>query len=198
MMFPSRKKRYCTSMLKIFPLKQWLSVNYPHEQVINPVGVRAAESRARAKLEEWEDLDWATTWRPLLAWSEQDVIDIHTRHGLAPNPLYLRGAKRVGCWPCIFSRKKEIEMVARLTPERIDEIRELEKIVTEGARKRCEARGEELDGVRSFFHPHVGDGRMKPIDEIVAWSRTSYGGKQTEIFTDDDRAGCMRWGLCES
>jgi len=185
-MFPSRLRRYCTSFLKIYPFMQWLSMNYPHDQVVNATGIRAAESRARAELEEWEDLDWATTWRPLLTWSEQDVIDIHTRHGLAPNPLYLMGARRVGCWPCIFSCKKEIEMVARLTPERIDEIRELERMLTEKA-----------NAPRAFFHPH--DKREIPtIDDVVAWSRTAHGGKQYEMFTEDDRAGCMRWGLCES
>lgn len=95
-MFPSRTRRFCTEQLKLVPLKAHMSRLADDTPVINAIGIRAAESQARSKLTEWEwndDFDcW--TWRPLIAWSEQDVIDIHTRHGLAPNPLYLRGAQR--------------------------------------------------------------------------------------------------------
>lgn len=36
-------------------------------------------------------------WRPLLTWSYDDVIEIHQAFGIKPNPLYLKGAERVGC-----------------------------------------------------------------------------------------------------
>lgn len=62
-------------------------------------------------------------WRPLLRWSEQQVVDIHHRHGLCPNPLYLPGASRVGCRPCIFVLKAEVRLIADTGPARIVRLR---------------------------------------------------------------------------
>lgn len=165
---------------------------------MSAVGIRAAESEARSKMVEWEwnkDFDcWV--WRPLLKWSEQEVIDIHTRHDLRPNPLYLKGAERVGCWPCIFARKSEIRMLAEIDPGRVDEVRALEEELTVLASQRAEAKGEELKHRRTWFQGQEA-GFTMPIDEAVAWSRTSRGGKQVELFAPP-REGCMRWGLCET
>lgn len=105
-MFPSRVRRFCTQELKVKPMQRYLSARIDGgEDMINAVGIRAAESEARSRMPEWEWQDGfdCEVWRPLLRWSEQDVIDIHRRHGLAPNPLYLLGASRVGCWPCIYA-----------------------------------------------------------------------------------------------
>ena len=92
--------------------------------------------------------------RPLIDWTEAQVIDIHKRHNVPPNPLYLRGAKRVGCWPCINSRKAEVRQVAESDAQRIDLIRELEGIVTDLAKKRALARGDAfvhaVDGSEKF------------------------------------------------
>jgi len=51
-------------------------------------------------------------WSPLTRWTLDDVIAIHRHHDLRPNPLYLLGAARVGCWPCIFARKAELRLIA--------------------------------------------------------------------------------------
>ncbi|KKN01856.1 hypothetical protein LCGC14_1123530 [marine sediment metagenome] len=200
-MFPSRLRRFCTEELKIKPIKRHLDT-YDCE-VVNAVGIRAAESKARAKMPRWEpwpagDCD---VWRPLIAWTEQDVIDIHAEHGLVPNPLYLRGAKRVGCWPCIFSRKEEIAMVAEQTPWRIDEIRQLEKDVGDVAEKRYAKRGETFESLGynrpTMFHDRGRRMTPIPIDEVVAWSKTARGGRQLMLLNVEP-PGCVRWGLCES
>jgi 3'-phosphoadenosine 5'-phosphosulfate sulfotransferase (PAPS reductase)/FAD synthetase len=201
MMFPSRRIRFCTQELKVFPLAEYVKAF--DVEVVNAVGVRAAESAARAKLSEWE---WSDTfdcdvWRPIIAWSEADVIAIHKRHGLAPNPLYLMGASRVGCWPCIHARKSEVRLVADVDPARIDEIRSLEAEVQEGARARYEAKGETFESMGysppTFFQGPIEDRKMWPIDKVVTWSRTSRGGRQLEMFTDP-HGGCVRWGMCEA
>ena len=171
-------------------------------EVLNTVGIRRAESEARSKMAEWE---WSDTmdcevWRPLIRWTEQEVIDIHKRHGLAPNPLYLKGAERVGCWPCVFARKEEIRFISENDPERINKIRELEGLVTLKAKARLETRGEALTNNPSWFQArNGGTGQCWPIDQVVQWSRTSRGGKQFELFAaNESDAGCMRWGLCET
>lgn len=193
-MFPSRTRRFCTEQLKLVPLKAHMSRLADDTPVINAIGIRAAESQARSKLTEWEwndDFDcW--TWRPLIAWSEQDVIDIHTRHGLAPNPLYLRGAQRVGCYPCIYARKAEI---AALPQSVIDRLSPLEHELTADAIARGVERPE-----RAFFHLHDpanhASGFM-PIERVREWARSDRGGRQMLLLDAPSEPGCMRWGLCE-
>lgn len=200
-MFPGGTRRFCTDELKMKPivahmLKRAAETGRP---VVSVVGVRAAESAKRAAMPEWDgytsragDFD---IWRPLITWSEQDVIDIHHRHGLPPNPLYLRGAQRVGCWPCIHARKSEVRLIADLDPARIDLLEHLESEVTEIARSRAEDKGEELKTPRSFF---IGKGHKQPkIRDVVEWSRTSRGGKQLQLLDPDPNTGCLRWGMCE-
>jgi 3'-phosphoadenosine 5'-phosphosulfate sulfotransferase (PAPS reductase)/FAD synthetase len=202
-MFPSRMQRFCTQLLKVDPMKRHIRLlQDAGDDVVNAVGVRAAESEARSKMQEWEwqNVMDCEVWRPLIHWTEQDVIDIHRRHGLSPNPLYLKGAERVGCWPCVFARKEEIRFIADADPGRIDRIRELEGLVTLKAKERNEARGDTLKNNPSWFQArNGGTGECWPIDTVVQWSKTSRGGKQFELFAaSESDAGCMRWGLCET
>lgn len=189
-MFPSRKRRFCTQELKVRPMAKHL--RSLGSDVVNAVGIRGSESEARSKLFEWEWTEdfGCETWRPLMTWSEADVIAIHARHGLRPNPLYLKGATRVGCWPCIYARKAEIRMVAETDPARIDRLRELEEKVSAGAGEQrgwFQAKTEEDGG----FPPW-------PIDKVVEWSKTAHGGRQFELFAPDREPGCFRWGLCDT
>lgn len=201
-MFPSRLKRFCTTDLKMKPLARFVKAmaDGADSDIVNVIGVRAAESEARRSLpeREWDDFFGCEVWRPIIRWTEDDVIAIHKRHGLVPNPLYLRGASRVGCWPCIHARKSEIKLVADTDPGRIDEIRKLERDV--------EALGKPLpDGRtarRAFFQlPTPNGATFIPIDDVVRWSRTIRGGKvedkRGELFANFND-GCARWGMCES
>lgn len=200
-MFPTRLRRFCTDELKMKPIARYISnVQDDGEEVVSAAGVRAAESAARAKMPEWEWSDGldCEVWRPLITWSEQDVIQMHQRHGVAPNPLYLKGAgvARVGCWPCIHSRKSEIRKISEMTPEVIDTIRHLEELVAIGVSRKIKERGETLDGqLPTFFY---GTNGYTPIDEVVAWSKTAHGGKQTELFAPETEPGCVRWGMCST
>lgn len=205
-MFPSAGRRWCTEELKIKPIRDY--IDSLDEEVISAVGVRADESAARSVLEEWEEWQLgrmieATTWRPLIAWTEADVIAIHQRHGIPPNRSYFRGSSRVGCWPCIRSRKSEIRNIADNDPERIAIIRDLEAVVEEMTRAKVEARGEAYREVglllTGWFQAPVGGGVERwPIDKVVEWSRTSHGGRQFELFAArPHELGCVRWGMCE-
>lgn len=194
-MFAGRITRFCTQELKVFTVRDLVQEIHAEERIpINVVGIRAAESAARAKLPEHEistSLD-CVIWRPLIGWSEADVIAIHKRHRVPPNPLYLRGSSRVGCWPCIFARKSEI---AALDDGRIAVIERLEAIIEELARAKKAKKGEELDRVPTFFS-RPGRG---PIREHIAWSKTARGSdeedRQIGFLGMND--GCLRWGLCD-
>ena len=197
--FPSRKVRWCTEELKIIPFAKVIKAL--DEEPVVCIGIRAAESKSRAAMPIWGERSKAydcEMWRPIKHWTERDVISIHNELGVLPNPLYLRGARRVGCWPCILGRKSEIRLIADTDPKRIDRIRELEKEVGAVHKAKVEARGETQGQAPTFFHAKIGKGYW-PIDKVVEWSRTSRGGKQFELFdADQGDEGCMRWGLCET
>ncbi|MHB8734254.1 MAG: phosphoadenosine phosphosulfate reductase family protein [Terriglobales bacterium] len=139
MMFPSRLRRFCTQQLKVYPMQRYLSALMDAgADIVNAVGIRGEESANRAKATEWEWSEGfdAEVWRPLIAWTEEQVIAIHTTHGLRPNPLYLAGARRVGCWPCIHARKSEIRLLADFDPGRVITLRNLEAKISKGAEER--------------------------------------------------------------
>lgn len=112
--------------------------------------------------------------------------------GLAPNPLYLRGAKRVGCWPCVFLSKDQLAMVAAEDPAKIDVIEDLEHEVNKTNKK----------GNASFYtlRPDGVKHIQAPIRDVVEWAQTDKGGKQFRLplVEDPPDIGCVRWGLCDT
>ena len=186
--FPSPNVRFCTGELKIRPMKRYMR-SLPTD-VVNAVGIRAQESAKRANDPEWEENPslHCETWRPIIHWTEKDVIAMHHKHNVLPNPLYLKGAERVGCWPCIFARKREIRMLSRLSPDRIAEIRELEHHVN--------IRRQQKDPNAKPMTWFQRGGYSMPIDHVVQWAHSNESDH--ELFeVQDHQAGCMRWGLCD-
>lgn len=209
--FPSRVNRFCTQHLKMIPFLDRLHEQHPDGDAINAIGIRAAESAARSKLWCCERNGWGHAWRPLIRWTEAEVIAIHRRHDIAPNPLYLPpyNLSRVGCWPCLFARKAELAAVARLDPGRIDLIRDLEADLA-GRAPRTEKISDENGypsgpprWIPSFFVRKAPNGRgglrvtqSIDIDSAVRWATAK--GPQLEMFDEPDRSGCMRWGMCDA
>lgn len=201
--FPGRMQRWCTEKLKMKPLREYHDA---YEQsfgtgTVNVVGVRAAESASRAKMPELEDDDtWnGWIWRPIIAWTVEDVLAIHHRHGVEVNPMYRRGHDRVGCYPCIMSTKEDIRLVAQTSPERIDEIRELETWCTEERVRRNEEKpGRYKHAKATFFQHHPDRPEIYGIDAVVAWARTERGGKSLPLLPPTPRGGCFKWGFCDA
>lgn len=206
---PSRIARFCTIELKMDVMRAHLDTL--DGEPVSTTGVRAVESAKRSAYPEWEWWDKADCdqWRPILKWADQDVVDIHTRHGVPPNPLYLRGAHRVGCWPCIYARKAEIRNISETDPKRIDLMEQLEIEVTKMVKVKMKAKGKSTDFEHSGWfwnHNHKVDpetgkaiGGAWRIRDVVDWSRTKRGGKQFDLFAPPAREwGCMRWGVCDT
>ena len=125
-----------------------------------------------------------------------DVLDIHHRHGVKLNPLYLRGHERVGCFPCIFSTKEDLRLIAELAPWRVEELRQLEAELTElRAARNAEEPGRYRHGRARFFQKQAG--RPDAIEEIATWARTERGGRQLPLVQPPPSGGCFRWGMCE-
>lgn len=201
--FPSPAVRFCTVDLKIVPYQNFITELFC--QGLNPIavsGVRADESIERSALEEWgyDGNLLVPQWRPLIAWTIDDVFAIHKRHNVPLNPLYAAGAQRVGCWPCIMSRKEEIRNIALHFPERIDEIRAAELAFS--------SRGGEFS---SFFGPdktpkrfHSRSSKNKAgeevsyptIDDVVRWAMTGKGAQGTFHENPEPERACKS-GYCE-
>lgn len=195
--FPSRMAQFCTEELKTIPITMGPVAEMLREgPVLQWLGIRADESRNRAKQPLFNRHESGSmVWRPIFSWTVEDVWAQHRRHGLAPNPLYAMGMGRVGCMPCINCRKSELRSIADQFPEHIDRIREWEDVLA-GANKW---------GSATFF-PAVTDptdadrpGTYSRIDTLVEWSRTSRGGRQFDLFFQQQAGGgCTSdLGLCE-
>jgi len=224
--FPSARARFCTQELKIYPTQRYIAgLIAKGFDVRLHTGVRAAESPDRAALpaREWDTFHDCEMYRPILSWSLENVWAIHERYGIPPNPLYgltaylpwkhepnpffEHGSMRVGCDPCIMSRKQEVGHMARYRPSRITFISTQEKSV----RNRC--------GYSSFFARDkiplcqrsksivTKDGRdmkVATIDDVARWSQTSHGGVQyvlnlpmTAELVDEAPSCSSRYGMCE-
>lgn len=198
--FPARMQRWCTRELKIDPLRAYHDAI--GDDTVSVVGIRADESESRSKMAIVEDdCEWGGwIWRPMLAWTIAETITIHHRHDVPVNPLYQRGHSRVGCYPCIFAQKEEIRLVAEHSPERIDEIRALEADVLRAREAaNVQSPGRFKHAIGTFFQTTTPGRRsgFVSIDEVVAWSRTSKGGRQLPLLAEPPSGGCFRWGLCE-
>lgn len=209
--FPGSKARFCTTYLKIQPKRQLLSAL--SGRLFDYVGVRRDESIARRLMpvRDWENVGtkkkprWVALIRPLIHWKLSDVMAQHAKHGLDPNPLYALGAERVGCWPCIFVKKRELKLIAKHSPEAIDRIREWEAIVTEATRHN---QATFLPGFKMAERLNeTFDPKKHGIDRQVEWSNSApYHPKQPEFpgFEETDNAvmeefvtQCNHWGACE-
>src|SRR6185312_7910304 len=205
--FPSRKARFCTQFLKVIPTREDVMalIHAGHEVIVHS-GVRAGESTDRAKLEErgFDDMFGCVVNRPLLRWPLLSVLAISAKYGVPMNPLYGFGVKRVGCFPCINSRKSEIKLISIHFPERIDELEKQEQsfptpISTFFARKTVPLR------FRSFeVQTKSGPMKVATIRDVVRWAHTGKGAKERsmvlwdDLYDDDKTLVCPAGaGMCE-
>lgn len=175
-MFASGRFKYCTIELKINPFQSY--INEIEYEPVSCVGIRREESHKRSTYSEWEYNAGFDVWvyRPIIDFTERQVIDIHARHNIAPNPLYLRGSHRVGCYPCINSNKKELLHFPK-DHAHYQVIKLLEEYISL-------TRGKEV----TFF-------KHRTIDQILEWAKTSHGGKQYFLFNTESPT-CEKWGMC--
>ena len=205
--FPSSKARFCTEELKVFPIQNqvvWPILREESATIESWQGIRWDESRARADAVEREgiepDAGRVFAYRPILAWTANDVFDFHKKHGIKWNPLYELGMGRVGCMPCVNCRKSELQEIAVRFPEHIERLAEWERLVSMASKR----------GSSTFF-PAVNDPTVSKKDNIthethgiarmVEWSKTGRGGRAYDIFATDRQDGgecSSMYGLCES
>lgn len=202
--FPSRRAQFCTQWLKTEPLTELAMelIEAHGQQVWSWQGIRLDESYSRrsrlqgtgACVRAYEVVGGGLhIMRPILRWSAADVFDAHRAWGVDPNPLYLQGADRVGCMPCINAGKDEILNISKRWPEHIERIAEWELIVGMASKRR-----------NATFFASPGDNETAyergNVWQAVQWSKTQRGGRKLDLFrvTDEPSACASSFGLCES
>jgi len=185
---PSRKAQFCTEILKLRPQRRWIDTafgiggQYEGDDYIRYTGVRRDESYARSQRQsvEWDDYFDCELRRPIFDWPKQRCFDFVQARGELVNPLYSMGFNRVGCAPCINSSKADILNWSMRAPEMIEKVRRWEK-----------------ESGRTFFPPMVPGLSMNDIDEVLAWVKTSRGGRQVMLFQPSAPACSSKYGLCD-
>ena len=195
--FPSRMAQFCTEELKTIPITtQVVGPMLKNGPVLQWLGIRAQESAKRRKDPRYNHHECGSmVWRPIFRWTEEEVFAFLARHGVPANPLYARGFKRVGCFPCINCRKEEVRLIALRYPEHVARIAEWERIVAESNKR----------GISTFFaamtDPTDSDrpGTYAGIHVIAEWAMTTRGGRQFGMFFDQQSGGgCTSdLGVCE-
>lgn len=199
-MVPGKQTRFCTQELKVFPIHRY--IESLDDDVTSYVGIRADESLARSKggRSQWiDDAGGYQIERPLFDWTAQQCFEIMRRHGVKPNPLYLMGAGRVGCWPCIFINHRELRALLRSTPEIRDRLRDLEASLntTAGAARRLFFRSDYIPARFCSTAVNTKDGRsvaVPTVDDVFRYIE-SVDEDQMPLF---EAPKCMSvYNLCE-
>lgn len=182
---PSTKAQFCTEHLKMKPIRDWIFANRGDLPSIGYVGIRWGESLKRSKMKKQmlnEYMD-SLTIHPIIDWKECQVLAYVREHGDL-NPLYNEGFTRVGCFPCIHARKKEIGQLPDWAWERLERY--------ENSVNRSWFRSGILPGTR-------GTGKVPTLEEVKEWSKTKRGGKEVDPeISEKDVPACMStWGVCE-
>ena len=180
-LFPARKMQFCTEHLKLAPANRWMRENLKHGEWIRYTGVRRDESikRRDAKIGGWDDYFGCEMQQPLADWTKQMCFDYVKAHGEEVNPLYAMGFDRVGCSPCINSKKPDIRNWYQRFPEAIEKVREWESST----------------GL-TFYRMRNKQGDLMWVDEVVDWACTERGGTQLSILYEPPVCE-SNYGLCE-
>jgi 3'-phosphoadenosine 5'-phosphosulfate sulfotransferase (PAPS reductase)/FAD synthetase len=198
--FPGRTRQFCTEELKTTPIiEQVVLPMLKRGPVLQWLGIRALESAPRSKQPRFNHHECGCmVWRPIFRYTLADVWALHLKHGILPNPLYAEGFERVGCFLCINCKKGEVRRAAEFGPEHIEKIRNWEHRVMLASKYReatfFPAMTDPTDSDRR------GHGEYAGIDSIVEWSKTSRGGRQFDMFFEQQSGGgCSSdLGLCET
>ena len=195
--FPgSVTNRFCTTELKTLPLTAFsLSLVEEGYFVESWQGIRKEESRKRATYPEREFLhEGIEVYRPILDWKIGDVISFVKSKGIELNPLYKHGQKRVGCMPCINTRKEDLRHIALRFPEVIDRIEAWEKIVRDASKRDSS----------TFFSSGTDnevayqEGNIRKVVEWAVGERPSLFLEAYEEALGEEMGGCSSsFGLCE-
>ena len=132
--------RWCSAYLKIDVCTAAINnqERFLNKRTLVITGERAEESAARSKYKEFEPdrsdnrngkrvVRHVDHWRPVHAWSEEEVWDIIERYKVVPHPAYRLGWSRLSCMSCIFGSSHLWATLNEIAPDHVDRIAEYER-----------------------------------------------------------------------
>jgi len=144
-MFPSPRARFCTSDMKRGPVHtlltrltgQALAAGHAAPiRILNCLGMRAQESPARAKRQQFGRDERASngkrtvdSWLPLHAWTVEQVWARIKASGVRHHPAYDLGMPRLSCCFCIFSPRSALLLAGKHNPELLAQYVAVEKAI---------------------------------------------------------------------
>jgi phosphoadenosine phosphosulfate reductase len=87
----------CCRMRKVLPLQEAMR---PFDAWASGVRRDESDSRASARLVEWDESKGKVKINPLVAWSQPQIDEYIAANGVLVNPLLSEGYGSVGCAPC--------------------------------------------------------------------------------------------------
>ena len=143
---PSGNMQYCTDVLKIEPIKEYLhEYLYAHglKTAVNVTGMRAAESKRRegkspftlSRGKHTSGMDMPVKyaehtvydWLPIFEYSTVEVFAEIAAAGQEPHEVYSMGFSRLSCVFCVNGKVEEHQRAAELRPELALKIANLER-----------------------------------------------------------------------
>jgi 3'-phosphoadenosine 5'-phosphosulfate sulfotransferase (PAPS reductase)/FAD synthetase len=138
-MWPDAARRWCTSDHKRGPIRTVMTklvaelrdsgrVSGRPVRVLNIMGLRAEESRARARRVAYAHNPSASNgrrhvddWYPIHQFTVTDVWDRIAIAGTRPHPAYAAGMSRLSCRFCVLASRADLVCSARLNPKLADQ-----------------------------------------------------------------------------
>ncbi|KQS33953.1 phosphoadenosine phosphosulfate reductase family protein [Dyadobacter sp. Leaf189] len=154
--FPSTKARFCTEELKVKPFIDWVLDQKDNLLIcqgirkdeslarskmqdsctffryyFEPYKIDKAGRKRYHTYRKKEVVEFCSKWaqdiiRPIFEWTAKQVFDYIKKQGFEPNPLYMLGFKRVGCFPCIMCTHGELKEIAQSFPETLHKLKDAE------------------------------------------------------------------------
>jgi 3'-phosphoadenosine 5'-phosphosulfate sulfotransferase (PAPS reductase)/FAD synthetase len=154
--FPSTNARFCTSELKVKPMIDFIldlnqdfiaiqgirkDESFARSKMKNQCtyfkyyfepygftknGKPKMHTYKKTQIKKFVKERAADVLRPVFDWSASQVVEYILNKGFELNPLYKKGFKRVGCFPCIMCNQAEIKSLSLFYPDRIKEISDFE------------------------------------------------------------------------
>jgi phosphoadenosine phosphosulfate reductase len=106
---PSRRVRWCCSVLKTSPVMKLLKDEFGASRMVMLTGVRGEESLKRSNYVDFsvgKKVSGQYSFHPILDWTSAEIFLYIYKHGLTFNEAYKLGFNRVGCLVCPNSSGK--------------------------------------------------------------------------------------------
>ena len=101
----------CCELLKVEPTRQAIKTMGVRCWI---TGLRCTEGRTRTNYKEIEELDKGLIkLNPILIWYEREVWQYLALNQVRVNPLYGKGYRSLGCWPCTKITQSKDERAGR-------------------------------------------------------------------------------------